>query len=239
MRKFNIHLFIIIAILCLTAFAHAAIPRVINYQGRLTDKEDNPLTGNFLVTFRFYDAEKDGQAMWEEGHILSIKDGVFSVLMGSVKPLEIDFNKDLWLGMEVSSDGEMAPRIKLASSVYALNAKSIDMISSSQLLRNDIDSIMSGSLTLKKDLVLKGDATGPSKIVLSDIQGREYYLWADTFGNLRLKYGPPSSELDGSVILKEKSGRLSAHFMQSITLLLLLVVIFIFALILYSSNKKK
>lgn len=238
MRKFRIVLFLIIGILCLTAITYAAIPRVINYQGRLTDKDDNPLTGNFLVTFRFYDAEALSQPIWEEGHILTVKNGLFSVLMGSVKPLEIDFNKNLWLGMEVASDGEMTPRIKLASSVYALNAKSIDMISSSQLLRNDIDSIMSGSLTLKKDLILKGDTTGPSKVVLSDIQGREYYIWMDTLGNLRLKQGMPASDTDGAVITKEKSGRLSAHFIQSITLLLLLVAIFILVLILYSSKKK-
>ncbi len=238
MRKFRIALFFIIGILCLTALTYAAIPRVINYQGRLTDKDDNPLTGNFLVTFRFYDTETLGQSIWEEGHILNIKNGMFSVLMGSVKPLEIDFNKNLWLGMEVASDGEMTPRIKLASSVYALNAKSIDMINSNQLLRNDIDSIMSGSLTLKKDLILKGDATGPSKLALSDIQGREYYIWVDTLGNLRLKQGAPASDTDGATIIKEKSGRLSTHFIQSITLLLLLIAIFILALILYSSKKK-
>ncbi|MFA5388546.1 MAG: hypothetical protein WC312_02195 [Candidatus Omnitrophota bacterium] len=238
MRKFRIAFFAVIGILCLTAFIYAAIPRVINYQGRLTDKDDNPLTGNFLVTFRFYDAEKQGQPIWEEGHILNIKDGMFNVLMGSVKPLEIDFNKDLWLGMEVSSDGEMTPRIKLASSVYALNAKSIDMISSSQLVRNDMDSIMSGSLTLKKDLILKGDMAGPSKIVLSDVQGREYRLWIDTMGNLRLKQGAPVSDTDGAVVLKERQGKLSTHFIQSITLLLLLIALFILALILYSSRKK-
>nr|MBU1328343.1 hypothetical protein [Candidatus Omnitrophota bacterium] len=239
MRKFRITLFIMIGILCLAALTYAAIPRVINYQGRLTDKDDNPLTGNFLVTFRFYDIEKEGQPIWEEGHILNIKNGLFNVLMGSVKPLEIDFNKNLWLGMEVASDGEMTPRIKLASSVYALNAKSIDMINSSQLLRNDIDSVMSGSLTLRKDLILKGDTTGPSKIVLADIQGRVYYLWVDTLGNLRLKHGSPVSDLDGSVIIKEKSGRLSLHFMQSITLLLLLVAVFILVLIFYSSKKNR
>ena len=238
MRKFRIAFFVVIGILCLTALVYAAIPRVINYQGKLTDKDDNPLSGNFLVTFRFYDVEKAGQAMWEEGHILNIKNGVFSVSMGSVKPLEIDFNKDLWLGMEVASDGEMTPRIKLASSAYALNAKSIDMISSSQLLRNDVDSVMSGSLTLKKDLVLKGSPVGPSKIILADMQGREYCLWVDTLGNLRLKQGLPASETDGSVIIKEKAGQLSTHFMQSITLLLLLVVVFILVLIFYSSKKK-
>src|SRR3989338_312548 len=112
MRKFRIGLFVAIGILCLVTLAYAAIPKVINYQGRLTDKDDNPLAGNFLVTFRFYDAEKDSLPIWEEGHILNIKNGMFNVLMGSVKPLELDFNKDLWLGVEISSDGEMAPRIK-------------------------------------------------------------------------------------------------------------------------------
>ncbi len=77
MRKFRITLFVIIGILCLTALTYAAIPRVINYQGRLTDKDDNPLTGNFLVTFRFYDTEKEGLSIWEEGHILNIKNGLF------------------------------------------------------------------------------------------------------------------------------------------------------------------
>ena len=83
MRKFRIALFLIIGILCLAALAYAAVPRVINYQGRLTDKDDNPLTGNFLVTFRFYDTETLGQSIWEEGHILNIKNGMFSVLMGT------------------------------------------------------------------------------------------------------------------------------------------------------------
>jgi len=238
MRKFRLAFFVIIGILCLTAITYAAVPRVINYQGRLTDKDDNPLIGNFLVTFRFYDTDKDGLPIWEEGHILNIKNGMFNVLMGSVKPLELDFNKALWLGVEISSDGEMTPRIKLASSVYALNAKSIDMINSSQLLRNDMDSVMSGALTLKKNLILKGDITGPSKIVLGDIQGREYYLWVDTLGNLRIKQGIPNADTDGAIITKEKAGRLSAHFIQSVTLLLLLIAIFILVLILYSSRKK-
>jgi len=60
----------------------------------------------------------------------------------------------------------------------------------------------------------------------------------DTLGNLRLKQGMPASDTDGAVITKEKSGRLSAHFIQSITLLLLLIAIFILVLILYSSKKK-
>lgn len=237
MKRFHF-LFVVIGILCIVSLAHAAVPQVINYQGRLTDKDDNPLSGNFLVTFRFYDVSTAGSALWEERHILSLQNGVFSVLLGSVTPIEVDFNKDLWLGMEVASDGEMSPRIKLASSAYAFNAQSIDMIGSDQLLRNDIDSVMSGRLTLKKDLILKGDLSGPAKIVLTDIQGREYFMWVDTLGNLRFKEGLPNFDTDGAMIIKEKTKGLPAHFIQSFTLILLIIAVCILALILYSSKKK-
>ena len=193
-----------IVILCLTAIVYAAIPRIISYQGRLADKDSNFLTGNFLVTFRFYDAEKEGQPIWEKSHILNIKNGMFNVLMGSARPLEIDFNKDLWLGIEVADNGETASRIKLAKPAYALNAKPV----------------------------------GLNKIILADIQGRVYYLWVDTLSNLRLKQGEPSFDTDSSLVIKEKSVRLSVNFIQNITLLLLFSAVFILALILYSSKKK-
>ena len=198
MKKFRLIMFIVAGMLCFTALAYASVPRIINYQGKFTDKDDNPLSGNYLVTFRFYDVATGGETFWEEGHILTLRNGIFNALLGSIKSLDIDFDKDIWLGVEMSSDGEMSPRIKLASSAYAMNAQTIDMIESSQLIRNDVDAVMSGALTLKKDLVLKGDLTGPSRIVMTDGQGREYYLWMDNSGNLRLKQGSPASDKDGS-----------------------------------------
>jgi len=231
-------MFIVVGILCFTALTYAAVPRIINYQGKFTDKDDNPLSGNYLVTFRFYDVATDGATLWEEGHILTLRNGIFNALLGSIKSLDIDFDKDLWLGVEISSDGEMSPRVKLASSAYAMNAQTIDMLESSQLVRNDVDAVMSGVLTLKKDLILKGDLTGPSRIVMTDGQGREYYLWMDNSGNLRLKQGLPASDKDGSVITREASGKISAKFIQSITLILLVAAVLIFGLILYSTKKK-
>ncbi|MFH1622560.1 MAG: hypothetical protein ABIA97_05505, partial [Candidatus Omnitrophota bacterium] len=141
------------------------------------------------------------------------------------KPLEIDFDKDLWLGIEIASDGEMSPRIKLASSAYAFNAQTIDMLESSQLLRNDVDGVMSGTLTLKKDLVLKGDKSAPSKIVLTDGMGREYYLWMDNSGNLRLKQGTPASNKDGAIIKLKQPGVLSGSLKANIALILSVIAI--------------
>ena len=148
MKKLGIIICIIAGIMGFTALTEAAVPRIINYQGKFTNQDDTPLAGNYLVTFRFYDTSSEGKAVWEESHILTINNGIFNVLLGSLKPLDIDFNKDMWLGIEVSSDGEMTPRIKLASSAYAINAQTIDTLDSSQLIRNDIDSVFLSSLTI-------------------------------------------------------------------------------------------
>ena len=229
--------FLAVGILCIASLSYAAVPRVINYQGKFTDKDNNPLSGNYIVTFRLYEVASGGEFLWEEGHILNIEKGLFNALLGSIKPLEIDFDKDLWLGIEVASDGEMSPRIKLASSAYAFNAQTIDMLESTQLLRSDIDAVMSGSLTLKKDLVLKGSTQGPSRIVLTDAKGREYYLWMDNSGGLRLKQGLPSSDKDGTVVIGGSSAT-GGNFIQTLTLLLLIVAVFILGLMFYSTKKK-
>ncbi len=226
MKRFRLVMLIVVGMICIATLAFADVPRVINYQGKFTDNDDNPLAGNYLTTFRFYDVASGGNILWEEGHILTIQNGLFNALLGSIKPIDVDFNKDLWLGIEIASDGEMSPRIKLASSAYAMNAESIDMLDSSQLLRNDIDSVMSGSLTLKKDLVL------------TDGQGQEHFLWIDSAGNLRLKQGAPTSDKDGDLIAKQVSGKISSAFMQNASVLLLIVAILILGLVLYSLKKK-
>ncbi len=226
MKKFRLVILIMVGILCVASLVYAAVPQVINYQGKFTDKDNNPLSGNYLVTFRFYDVASGGAALWEEGHILVMENGIFNALLGSIKPLDLDFNKDLWMGIEVASDGEMMPRIKLTSTAYAFNAQTIDMLSSTQLMRSDIDAVMSGSLTLKKNLVL------------TDAHGREYHMWVDNSGNLRMKQGLPASDKDGTVLLKEGTGKVSGGFVQNASLILLVVAILIMGLVLYSLKKK-
>lgn len=237
MKKLHLVIFIVIGIVCFSAITYAAIPRVINYQGKFTDKDDNPLSGNYLVTFRFYDVATGGSSMWEEGHILTLKKGMFNALLGSIKQLEVDFSKDLWLGIEIASDGEMSPRIKLASSAYAFNAQTIDMLEANQLLRSDVDSVMSGSLTVKKDLILKGNVSGPSRIILADGMGREYYLWMDNSGNLRIKHDMPKSNKDGSIIMLDKAGILPSHLKINIAIILSLFSVII--LLVFNYTKKK
>ncbi|PIW67395.1 MAG: hypothetical protein COW10_05870, partial [Candidatus Omnitrophica bacterium CG12_big_fil_rev_8_21_14_0_65_42_8] len=53
-------IFILSFIAIALPLAQAAVPRYINYQGKLTDAEDNPVTGDVSITIRIYDAATGG-----------------------------------------------------------------------------------------------------------------------------------------------------------------------------------
>jgi len=49
-----------------TLHSYAAVPHLINYQGRLTDKDSKPLEGSYAITFKIFGAENAGTQLWEE-----------------------------------------------------------------------------------------------------------------------------------------------------------------------------
>ncbi len=110
------------------------VPQLIGYQGRLTDPStDEPVAnGTYDMRFCLYaDAESppgpqpEGSALWCEDQTVSVTDGVFSVLLGSVTPIpETVFDGTVrYLGVRVESDNEMAPRRRVASVGYAYQAE--------------------------------------------------------------------------------------------------------------------
>lgn len=115
--------FLILAVLFLSSItlAYAAIPHLINYQGRITDKNGIPLDGAYNLTFRIYDAETAGTLLWEETHSGAvIQKGIFSVLLGSVVSLDnLVFDKQYWLEIKVNNE-VMSPRQIIGSAAYAI-----------------------------------------------------------------------------------------------------------------------
>ncbi len=88
----------------------------ISYYGYLIDRNSGqPVDSAISISLRIYDAENGGTPIWEETHSsVNVEEGYFDVSLGSVNPLAgIDFNRDLWLGVEVNADGEMTPRHEL------------------------------------------------------------------------------------------------------------------------------
>lgn len=122
--KIIIGLFLVFAlhITLYTLHSYAAVPHLINYQGRLTDKSNVPLEGAYNLTFRIYDAETAGNLLWEETQTgVVIQKGIFSILLGSVNNLNLAFDKPYYLEIKVGND-VMTPRQTITSSGYAIRA---------------------------------------------------------------------------------------------------------------------
>jgi microcystin-dependent protein len=117
-------LFLLAALLALTLSAHAAIPHLMNFQGKATDRLGAPLNGSYNLTFRIYNSATGGSPKWSETQPnISISNGIFQVQLGSVAPLNLFFDESYWISIEINTDGEMSPRTRLASVGYAFTAE--------------------------------------------------------------------------------------------------------------------
>ncbi len=119
--------FPIIFLLCLAAtLSHGQIPQEISYQGVLTDADGGPAgDGNYSMTFTLYDAETEGNSLWQEAKVVAVENGVFNVILGDVTPLSPTFDEAYWLGIQVGADPELEPRIKLTATAYSLNSEKV------------------------------------------------------------------------------------------------------------------
>jgi hypothetical protein len=101
------------------------IPRLLSYQGRLTDTLGIPVpNGTYSVVFRLYSQPSGGSSFWNETQNVTTKDGLFSVLLGAVTPVgSMPDAGAAYLTMAVGGGAELAPRLRLASSAYAYLAE--------------------------------------------------------------------------------------------------------------------
>jgi len=108
------------------------IPQMMSYQGRLTDAAGVPVAnGDYRVEFRLYPEPTGGSPFWTETQTVTTRDGLFSILLGSVTPITTgDGDRGLgigaaYIGMSVESSTEMAPRLRIAGT-YANSAERED-----------------------------------------------------------------------------------------------------------------
>jgi hypothetical protein len=115
----------LVSIVLLANIACASIPQLISIQGRLTDAAGAPLTGSHNLTFLIYNASSDGSALWTEYHDgtnnVTVTNGVFNALLGSIVALNLPFNESYWLEVVVNGETQ-SPRINFTSSAYAFRA---------------------------------------------------------------------------------------------------------------------
>jgi hypothetical protein len=129
LKKFSILNLLVAFLFLFSSFEtslSAAVPKLITYQGLLKNSAGSFLTGTYAMTFRVYGASTGGSALWSETQSsVSATSGRFSVQLGSVTAINLDFSQDYWLSVQVGSDAEMTPRQKLTSVGYALMAEQV------------------------------------------------------------------------------------------------------------------
>jgi hypothetical protein len=126
--KNRFYLIMIISLLLLQNM-WAQIPKTMSYQGVLMDANGVAVNGNVDLTFKLFDALTGGTLVWPVGtsgelHTnVSVKNGNFSVILGSITPLNILFDKQYWLEINVGTDVPLAPRSELTAAPYSLSER--------------------------------------------------------------------------------------------------------------------
>ena len=115
----------VVAFLLSMLFAEAGaqnVPSVLHYQASLLEDEQQ-VDGEVAFAARIYSVETGGQALWTETRsAVAVTDGRLSVLLGS----ETSLPNTLFDGdaryLEIEINGERLPRLRMASTAYALRA---------------------------------------------------------------------------------------------------------------------
>lgn len=124
-------------LLSASAWAQVDPPDLISFQGILRDSAGEPLSGTFDMVFSFYDADSGGNVLWREEFSsivlpqITIDGGLFTATLGdtfhktsgSEPDLHTLFGtySDVYLGIQIGVDSEMAPLIQVFSKAYAKN----------------------------------------------------------------------------------------------------------------------
>jgi hypothetical protein len=96
----------------------ASVGLMIPVQGQLTNLSGIPLHGNYNLTLSVYDVQTGGTPKCADSQLVSINNGLFNANVKGCTVEDID-GKQLYLGVEVESDGEMTPRQPLYPVPYA------------------------------------------------------------------------------------------------------------------------
>jgi len=164
----------------LLAAAPTAPPRILSFQGRLTDNSDNPITANTPLRFAIYDslsASGGGDLLWQEiDSVNPDTDGIFNTLLGSNTPIPPDVftqHSALWLGVTVGSTPELAPRQPLATVAFATNAEALQgMFPTTQAgLTSYTNTVLALDGTAGSPTLTIGSAGVPTSTIFQSIGG--------------------------------------------------------------------
>ena len=223
-RKVKCILFFVLGTI---TFCLAEIPQLIHYQGWLNDSDGQPLNETVSILFKIYDSEAGDTELWTETHSVTVNDGLFSILLGSVTPIPHSlFNEDeRYLALKIGEDSEMTPRTRLVSVGYSFRSHDSDNLDGkddSTFVQsiNGVSPDMDGKVELVpgSNITLTPDTSGHQVTISATLEGG-----GDPSGVINVEDGKlgigktdPEEALDVEGNIKA-SGKVSASAFSSLS----------------------
>jgi hypothetical protein len=126
---------IVLAVIVGIAWAQS-VPQLINYQGRLMNSAGQPINGNTIeMHFRLMEGDTlTANILWGETHsAVSVRQGLYNVILGSVNPIPASVFAGSTVFLEVVIQGEIQrPRPRMTSVPWSFNSSLLDGKDSTQ-----------------------------------------------------------------------------------------------------------
>jgi hypothetical protein len=122
-----IFLFMLIIVFLVTT-SSAEVPKMINYQGKLTTPQGALIDTTINMTFAIYTDSIGTDSLWSETQSsVVVEKGIFSVLLGNMNPIpdSVFTGAVRYLGLKTGDDPEMTPRKAMVSVAYAYRAGTV------------------------------------------------------------------------------------------------------------------
>lgn len=143
-------LLLIVALCTIHSGVYAQIPRILSYQGVLTDPNGTLLPdGNHVLKLTLYSSAFGTTPLYFEIQSVPVIRGVFNVIIGTSTPIptSLTFDRAYFLGVSVDGGPELQPRTPLTSVPYALHAGIADNLSDDAPVVKSLNGL-TGNLTI-------------------------------------------------------------------------------------------
>ena len=138
-------------------------------QGRLYDSSGNALVGTYAFSFNIYNTTTAGTSLYEINQTLvTDSHGIYSTI---IKNVDLPFDVDYYLGVNVNSTGEMPLRLNITAVGTAINSNNTENLGgvASDVYLNDTDFGSAG--------LMKTDGSGVYSIITDSSSN-----WDDAWG---------------------------------------------------------
>jgi len=190
----------IIALFMVATTATADVPHMINYQGALTDSSGIPIEGTKEMKFEIFANPTGGSSLWSETRTCTVKNGLFSVVLGEVGQIDYSvFDGSIrWLQVTVEEE-VLSPRKELVSVSYAFKAHHAQQADTAFHAPPDNDWVISGNNIYRLTGNVGIGTTSPSQkldIVGGNIELSDDRWIGDDAARPRIQFDSTGSDIE-------------------------------------------